>query len=294
MLSLKKLLPITFAVVITATTSHTVHAQQLNIPKNANKEWVQDYPPFRIAGNLYYVGTYELAAYLVTTPQGHILINTGLDNSAPLIRKHIQKLGFHYNDIKILLATHAHFDHVGAMATIKKETGAKLMINEKDAPVMADGGYSDYVLGGKGSTFRPVTADRLLHDHDTISLGGMNIVMLHHPGHTKGANSFLFNVKDDQRTYRVLIANMPSVLDETNLAGMPGYPEVGKDYANTLKNMKTMQFDLWLSSHAGQFDLHKKYKPGDGYRPEAFSDQVGYDEALNNLEEAYKRKLGSK
>src|SRR5436305_12302732 len=107
-----------------------------------------------------------------------------------MIRSHVEALGFKFSDIKILLATHAHYDHVGAMAAIKKMTGAKLMVNEKDAPVLLDGGNSDYVFGGKGSTFQPVKADRLLHDHDTIKLDGMQIVLLHHPGHTRGASSF--------------------------------------------------------------------------------------------------------
>lgn len=290
----KRLLPVTLSAVIFCGISQSTCAQKLIKPSYTNKEWTQDYQPFRIAGNLYYVGTYELAAYLITTPQGHILINTGLDNSGPLIRAHVKTLGFKFQDIKILLTTHAHYDHVGAMAAIKKQTGATMMINEKDAAVLADGGNSDYVLGGKGSTFLPVKADRLLHDHDTVKLGGMQVVMLHHPGHTQGANSFLFDVKDKQHTYRVLIANMPSVLDETNLAGMPGYPDVAKDYAYTLNAMKGLQFDLWLSSHAGQFGLHKKHKPEDAYNPEAFNDRAGYDAAVDGLEKAYLKKLNSK
>lgn len=290
----KKLLPVALAAAIFGAISQPVYAQKLVIPSNTDKEWSQDYQPFRIAGNLYYVGTYELAAYLIATPQGHILINTGLDDSTPLIRKHLKALGFKFSDIKILLATHAHFDHVGAMAAIKKQAGAKMMINEKDAAVLADGGNSDYALGGKGSTFRPVKADRLLHDHDTIKLGGMEIVMLHHPGHTQGANSFLFDVKDDQHTYRVLIANMPSVLEETNLAGMPGYADVAKDYAYTLNAMKGLQFNLWLSSHAGQFGLHEKHKPGDAYNPEAFNDRAGYDAAIDALQKAYLKKLNTR
>jgi metallo-beta-lactamase class B len=290
----KRLLPVALTAALIGGISQHSFAQQVIRHSSLNKEWSQDYQPFRIAGNLYYVGTYELAAYLITTPQGHILINTGLDDSESLIRAHVKALGFKFRDIRILLATHAHFDHVGAMAAIKQQTGAKMMINEKDAAVMEDGGNSDYVLGGKGSTFLPVKADRLLHDHDTIKLGGMDIVMLHHPGHTQGANSFLFDVKDKQRTYRVLIANMPSVLDETNLAGMPGYPEVGKDYAYTLNAMKGLQFDLWLSSHASQFGLHKKHKPGNAYHPEAFNDRAGYDAAVEGLEKAYLKKLNSK
>lgn len=290
----KNLLPVIWGVVVMMVVAQRADAQKAVKHPISNEEWSRDYSPFRIAGNLYYVGTYDLAAYLITTSQGHILINTGLDDSEALIRAHINTLGFKFKDIKILLATHAHFDHVGAMAAIKKQTGAKLMINEKDAPLMADGGDSDYIMGGKGSTFVPVKADRRLHDRDTITLGDMHLVMLHHPGHTPGASSFLFDVKDGQRIYSVLIANMPSILDETDLAGMPRYPEVGKDYAYTLKAMKALQFDLWLSSHASQFDLHKKRKPSDAYKPEIFSDRAAYDESLAEWEKVYSERSGSK
>nr|WP_295922195.1 subclass B3 metallo-beta-lactamase [uncultured Dyadobacter sp.] len=256
--------------------------------------WTKDYRPFRIAGNLYYVGTYDLACYLIATPRGHILINTGLEESVPLIRKHIEALGFKFADIKILLATHAHYDHVAGMAAIKQATGAKMMIQEKDAKVLADGGASDYALGEHGSTFEPVQADQLLKNGEVVKLGTMQVKLLHHPGHTPGASSFAFTVKDEKRAYKVLIANMPSILDETNLSGMPGYPEVGKDYAKTLASMKNEQFDIWLSSHASQFSLHEKHKPGDAYRPEAFFDKAGYDESVAGLKKSYDEKIKRK
>ena len=255
------------------------------------KEWSEPYKPFRIAGNLYYVGTFDLACYLIATSKGHILINTGLPESMPMIKSNIEALGFKFSDIKILLATHAHYDHVGAMADIKKMTGAVMMIHEDDAAVLNDGGNSDYAFGGKGITFKPVKADRLLHDKDTVRIDDMEILVLHHPGHTKGANSFLFNVKDENRSYRVLIANMPTVLDETNLSGMPSYPDVGKDYAYTFDALKKLQFDIWLSSHANQFRMHTKHKPGDSYNPTAFIDRTGYDETIAALEKIYLRRL---
>lgn len=221
----------------------------------SNPDWVKPYPPFRIAGNLYYVGTYDLGCYLITTPKGHILINTGLESSVPQIQAAIERLGFRFTDIKILLATHAHFDHVGGMANIKRLTGAKLMVGKGDGSVMNDGGNSDFIFGGKGPLFKPVGPDRLLNDRDTVELGGMKVTVLSHPGHTKGACSYLFDVKDNQRTWRVLIANMPSILSETKLSGLPGYPDVGKDYAHTLEAMKNIRFDIWLASHASQFNL---------------------------------------
>jgi metallo-beta-lactamase class B len=294
MMIYKRLFPVIWCVVLLTCITGAAQAQKVIKHPISNEEWSRDYQPFRIVGNLYYVGTYDLAAYLITTSQGHILINTGLDDSEALIRAHVDKLGFKFKDIKILLTTHAHFDHVGAMAAIKKQTGATMMIHEKDAAVLADGGDSDYILGGKGSTFVPLKADRLLHDRDTIKLGEMRLVVRHHPGHTPGASSFLFDVKDGKRIYKVLIANMPSILDETDLAGMPRYPDVGKDYAYTLIAMKQLTFDLWLSSHASQFELHKKHKPGDAYNPNVFNDRAGYDASLDEWEQVYSKRSGSK
>jgi len=282
-----------FAFLSVLISSQYSCAQKLIPPPVFQDNWTYDYDPFRIVGNLYYVGTYDLGCYLITTPQGNILINTGLVESVPMIKAHIEKLGFKFTDLKILLATHAHFDHVAGMAAIKKMTGAQLMTEEQDAAVMEDGGNSDYSFGGKGSTFPPVKPDRLLHDHDTIKLGNTRVTVLHHPGHTKGACSYLVDVKDDQRTYRVLIANMPTILDTTYPA-MPTYPTVADDYAKTFDAMRKVSFDLWVASHASQFKLHSKRKPGQPYSPEVFADRPGYDKELDNLYQAYRRKFNIK
>lgn len=280
---------IILAVVVSIITL-TSSAQKVKEPKAWNDEWAKPYQPFRIAGNLYYVGTYDLACYLITTPKGHFLINTGLAASVSQIKKNIETLGFRFTDIKVLLNTQAHYDHMGAMAAIKKKTGAQLMINEKDAAVAKDGGSSDYAMGGKGSTFQPVTPNRLLKDGDTVQWGGMQLMMLHHPGHTKGSCSFLFTVKDEQRSYKILIANMPTIVTEKPFAQLTDYPEITTDYAYTLKAMKNLSFDIWLASHAGQFQLHTKHKPGDAYNPAAFIDRAGYDTAISDLQKEYDEK----
>ena len=265
--------------------------QKVNEPKETPPDWSKPYQPFRIVGNLYYVGTYDLASYLITTSQGNILINTGLASSTQQIKSNIEKLGFKFTDIKILLITHAHFDHVGAVAEIKKKTGAKLMVNAADAQVLSDGGQSDYEVGGKGATFNPVTADRLLKDGDTIRLGDAQLIMLHHPGHTKGSNSFVFNVKDQQKTFHVLIANMPTIITAKRFDDISSYPNIAKDYGYTFKAMKNIPFDIWVSSHASQFNLHEKYKIGDKYQPSVFIDQKGYEAALSDLEKQYDEKI---
>lgn len=265
-------------------------AQQTASAVNTNSEWTQPFEPFRVAGNLYYVGTYDLACYLITTPEGNILINTGLAESVPMIRRNIESLGFDFSDIKILLTTQAHFDHVAGMAEIKKNTGAKMMVHEGDAQVMEDGGKSDFLFGGS-YTFPPVVIDRKLQDRDTISLGDAKVVVLHHPGHTKGATSFMLDVSDDKRSWRVLIVNMPSILPQTRLSGMASYPRVGKDYAYTLEALRKLEFDVWVASHASQFRLHDKRKPGDKYHPEAFIDRPGYEASVNTIRREYDKRL---
>jgi metallo-beta-lactamase class B len=239
------------------------------------------------------VGTYDLACYLIATPKGHVLINSGLAESVPLISKSVEALGFKFTDIKILLTTQGHCDHVAGLAEIKQRTGAKMMVHQGDAQVLADGGASDFVLKGKDIMFTPIKADRLLHDGDTVQLGETKLLVLHHPGHTKGATSFLVDVKDEKRSWKVLIVNMPTILPQTRLSGMPAYPNVGKDYQYTLESLKKLQFDLWVASHASQFKMHDKRKPGDLYRPEVFNDRPGYDASVNSLQLEYNKRLKS-
>ncbi|MDQ1138865.1 subclass B3 metallo-beta-lactamase [Pedobacter agri] len=266
-------------------------AQNVTEPVNSPKEWSQKTEPFRIAGNLYYVGTYDLASYLVVTNQGNILINTGLANSLPIIKENIKSLGFDYKAIKILLLTQAHFDHLGAMADIKKETGAKLFVDEKDANELKTGGKSDYELGKYGVTFKPVTPDRLLKDNEQIKLGSTIITMLHHPGHTKGSCSFLFNTKDGTSTYKVLIANFPSVIVDRKFSEIKDYPNIERDYIQTFKAMKNIDFNLWVASHASQFNLHDKRKPGAVYNPKVFMNKNEYFEKINELEKSFLKKV---
>lgn len=269
------------------------YAQQVKEPTLDKPEWSRPYQPFRIAGNLYYVGTYDLASYLITTSKGNILINTGLATSGPMIKANIEALGFRLKDTKILLTTQAHFDHMGAMAAIKKMTGAMMMVDAGDSAVVTDGGSSDYEMGGKDMLFEPVRIDRILHDKDVIKLGDVQIVMLHHPGHTKGSCSFLFDVKDEKRSYKVLIANIPTIITDRNFSDIPAYPGIADDYAYTLDAMKKLSFDLWVASHASQFGLHEKHKPGDAYNPAVFMDRKGYDEDLEDVQEQFSRKVNA-
>jgi metallo-beta-lactamase class B len=176
------------------------------------------------------------------------------------------------------------------MAEIRKNTGAKMMVHEGDAEVLTDGGKSDFLFGGS-YTFAPVKVDRILHDRDTIRLGETEMVVLHHPGHTKGSTSFMVDVTDEKRSWRVLIVNIPSILPQTRISGMPSYPNVGKEYAYTLDTLKRLQFDLWVASHASQFRLHEKRKPGDPYQPEGFTDRPGYEATIHTIKREYDKLL---
>ncbi|MFC0513620.1 subclass B3 metallo-beta-lactamase [Mucilaginibacter angelicae] len=271
-----------------------VHAQKVLEPSaEKHPEWTRPFPPFQIAGNLYYVGTADLACYLITTSGGNILINTGLRSSEPQIIANIRTLGFRVSDTKILLTTQAHFDHLGAMAAIKKITKAKMMVDEGDAAVVADGGLSDYDLKGDVRTFTPIKVDRILHNGDSIKLGNMKLTVLHHPGHTKGSCSYLFDIKDNTRNYRVLIANMPTIVTDKKFSNIPSYPGIAEDYAYTLKAMKNLTFDIWLASHGAQFDLINKHKPGSPYDPAVFADKKNYYDQIDELQTEYDKKIAA-
>jgi len=267
------------------------YAQTVTEPANNPKEWSQATEPFRIAGNLYYVGTYDLASYLIVTEKGNILINTGLANSLSIIKENIKALGFDYKSIKILLLTQAHFDHLGAMAEIKKETGAKLYVDEKDADALETGGKSDYELGKYGVSFKPVKPDVLLKNDDKIKLGSTTLTMLHHPGHTKGSCSFIFDTKDKNSSYKILIANMPSIIVDRKFSEIASYKDIQKDYTETFKAMKRLDFDLWVASHASQFDLHEKRKSGAPYNPKVFMDKSVFFQNLQDLENDFLEKI---
>jgi metallo-beta-lactamase class B len=184
-----------------------------------NEEWYRPYKPFRIVGNVYYVGSYDICCYLITTPEGHILINEGMQNTEGRLKANVEELGFRFEDIKVLLTSQAHYDHVGALAAVQRMTGARVMIDEGDVSTVEDGGNSDYLYGGHGVgyLFAPVKVDRRLRDHDKISLGGMELEVLHHPGHTKGSCSYMMTVKDEHKSYKLLIANAPRILSEANI-----------------------------------------------------------------------------
>jgi metallo-beta-lactamase class B len=254
----------------------------------ARDVFVKPFPPFRIVGDLYYVGTYDLAVYLITTKEGNILINTGINDSAPAIRANIESLGFKFSDVKLLLATHGHWDHVGAMAEIKQLTGAQMLMHEGDVDLLESGGGQDFRFPeGRGSIYPPIKVDRRLKDGDRVRLGETELTVLHHPGHTKGATSFTYTTEDGGRKYEVLIVNMPSINPGVTVGYMPGYPQINEAYLTTLAKQKQLKPQVWVSSHAGHFDMHQKYKPGDPYDPNRFVDPEGYQKKIQSYERLF-------
>ena len=255
--------------------SSLVHAQ-------VDPAWTRPFPAHKIAGNLYYVGTEDLACFLLATPQGHILINTGLDGSTPLIRKSIGKLGFSIEDVKILLTMQAHFDHVAAMREIQQLSGARVYATEPDAPVLEDGGKSDPFLGS-ASWFAPVRVDRRLKDGDTIALGGTELRVILTPGHTKGSVTYATTVVENGRKLSVVLANMGTVV--MPLVDNRKYPHIAEDFAMSFEKQAKLSPDIWVAAHASQYGMAKKFKAG------SFIDPKGYREAVERYAQAFRKEL---
>jgi metallo-beta-lactamase class B len=270
-----------------AACAAAVFAQARSAPAQS-EEWTRPFPPFRMIGNIYWVGSYDLSTYLITSPQGHILVNTGVGDTAQKIKASVEQLGFKMSDVKVLTATHGHYDHVAGMAELKRMTGAALVISAPDKELLDSGGKADFRFGETpGARFEPATVDRTFKNGETIVVGSTTLTAHLSAGHTKGATSFTTEVRENGKTYRVVIANMGSINPGVKVTGMPGYSGITTDYANTFMMQKEMKIDVWLASHAGQFRMHDKYKPGDPYNPDRFVDPKGFLEAVQRLEKNY-------
>jgi metallo-beta-lactamase class B len=281
------------AFVLSAFATDAAFAQQRVKVPITNKEWEQPFPGFKVVGNLYYVGTYDLGCYLIDTGAGLILVNSGAPGSYPLIKSSIEALGFKTSDIKVITSTHGHFDHVGDLALFQKDApAAKTYMSERDAPVLESGGNLDYRRAeGRGIIYDPIKVDVRTKPGDHIKLGNTDMTVLQAYGHTPGATSFSFPVTDGGKTYNTLIVNMDGINAGVKLLGSPGYPTIVEDFKNTLATQATYTPDIWVSSHAGQFDLHKVYKPGDAYNPTRFGDLAAYKAKIAGYQAAYEKQL---
>jgi metallo-beta-lactamase class B len=258
----------------------------------ADPEWTEPFPPFRIAGNLYYVGSKGLANYLVTTPQGNILINSDLEANVPMIEASIEKLGFKFKDTKILLISHAHWDHDAGSAKIKEMTGASYMVMDADVPVVESGGRMDFQYGSNPSFLYPATkVDRVLHDGDEVRLGGAVLVAHLTPGHTKGCTTWTMKVTEGGKTYDVVIIGSPNVNPGYKLIHNDSYPQIAEDYERMWRVLKSLPCDIFLGAHGGYFGLEEKYplmKDG-GTNP--FIDRGGYKKYVAQKEQEFRTEL---
>lgn len=257
-----------------------------------DNDWTQPFPAFRIAGNLYYVGSKGLANYLITTPQGHILINSDMEANVPLIRNSVESLGFKFNDIKILLISHGHWDHCAASDTIKKLTGAKYMVMEGDVSVVESGGKTDFHYGeDKEALFTATKIDRVLRDGDEVKLGDVVLTARLTPGHTKGCTTWTMKVKDGSKTRDVVIVGSPNVNPGYNLVNNKAYPEIKQDYERTFAVLKSLSCDYFLGAHGAYFGLEDKYARFKSGVTTAFIDPDGYKAFVADREQAFRSEL---
>jgi metallo-beta-lactamase class B len=269
----------TFVVWLVLATATVIGAQT----KEQRPEWNQPAPPFRIIGNIHYVGTNELAAYLLTTSDGHILIDGGLPESAPLIEASIRKLGFKVEDVKILLTTQAHFDHVGSLAALAKASGGEVMVMVGDQGLVEHGGKGDYLFGDT-YTFPPAKVSRVLRDGAPVSLGGTTLTAIATPGHTRGCTTFTTTVEEDGRQLLVVFAGSTSVNPGTRLVRDESYPGIKADYEKTFDTLSSLKTDVFLGAHTGFFDLSgKRERLERGEKPNPFIDSAGYKKWLAGM-----------
>jgi metallo-beta-lactamase class B len=220
------------------------------------RSWNQPVEPFRIVGNIYYVGANEITSYLITSPQGHILLDGGFVETAPIIRDNIRKLGFKPEDVKFLLSSHAHFDHAGGIAQLKQWTGAQFVASREDGAQMERGGRGDFAWGDKYA-FPPLHPDRIIADRDTISIGTTTMTAHLTPGHTKGCTTWTIDAEENGHSYHVVFLcsiSMPGY----KLINNASYPNIVDDYRKTFAYLKTLPCDVFLAAHGSFFQLDEK------------------------------------
>lgn len=264
----------------------SAHAQ---LTTEEERKWNEPVEPFRIMSQLYYVGAAEVASYLIATPKGHILIDGGFPDTAPMILKNIAKLGFDIHDVRILLNTHAHYDHAGGLAALKAATYGTLMISEADAALVARGGQDDPYFGDR-FRFPAIAADRTLRDGDKVALGGIILTAHITPGHTPGCTTWTGTFRQKMKPYEVVIVCSASVVGKiTNNAK---YPNAVEDYRRTFATLKSLPCDIPLAPHGSFINLlEKRERLLKGTTPNPFIDPAGYKAYVTRTEAAFEAAL---
>jgi metallo-beta-lactamase class B len=258
-----------------------------------SRSWNQPVAPYRIAGNLYYVGANEITSFLVATRSGLIVLDGGFVETAPQIRDNVARLGFALREVKILLNSHAHYDHAGGLAQLKAWTGARLLASAADAPRLAQGGRGDPVLGDS-LPFPAVETDRIVRDGEAVTLGGTTLVAHITPGHTPGCTTWTMQVTEGGRQLDVVFVCSTSVLPGHRLVDRPSWPGVAEDYARTFAALKALPCDIFLASHASFYGgLDKGQRLRAGASPNPFFDPQGYRTYLARAEAAFRDRLAA-
>jgi metallo-beta-lactamase class B len=255
----------------------------------AQNDWRQPFEPVKIVGNVYYVGTVGLSSFLIVTPEGGIIIDSGEAESVPFIRASVEKLGFHLSDVRLLLAGHAHYDHVGGLASLKALTGAKVVAMEADREALASG-VDRSALGDSG--WKPVAIDRVVKDNDTVTLGGTTLTAHLTPGHTQGCTTWTMDATENGRNYMVAFVCSVTINAGVHLVGNTRVPDIADQYAHTFRVLHDLKPDVFVAEHGVVFDLEgkaKRVRAGDTTNP--FVDPAGYARLINASEQAYLKQL---
>jgi metallo-beta-lactamase class B len=265
------------------------------VPGNSapgSPDWSEPFPPHRMIGNIYYVGSRGLASYLITTPSGHILINSNLKTSVPLIRESVEKLGFRFIDVKIFLISHAHFDHDAGSAEIIKLTGAKYMVMDADVGVVESGGKDDFQYGADATLRYPAAkVDRLLHDGDQVTLGDAVLTAHKTAGHTRGCTTWSLKVTEAGKSYDAVIVGSPNVNPGYKLVNNGSYPEIAADYAHGFRVLKSLPCDVFLGAHGSYYEMEAKYARLSAPGPNPYIDPAGYKNYVADREKAFLSEL---
>jgi metallo-beta-lactamase class B len=262
--------------------------------------WTAPIAPFRIADNLYYVGSQGLASYLVVTPEGNILINANLATSPSQIRASVEKLGFRWADIKILLNSQAHDDHMAGAAEVIRETHAKNMVMDGDVSVVETGARMDFLSPSPNiPTYTPVHVDRVLHDEDTVNLGGVTLTAHKTAGHTRGCTTWTMRSHlpgEPAGALRdIVIVGGTGFWSEYHFAATPGhpvsYPGIVQDFQHTFAVLRALPCDVFLGAHGAYFDMLTKLQryPQDG--PRVFIDPAGYKDFVAHAQKTFEQAL---
>ena len=259
------------------------------------ESWNAPFQPFRLIGNIHYVGASGISSFLITTPEGHILLDTGFETTVPRIRESVAKLGFKLTDIKIILNSHAHTDHAGGHALMQELTGARILMSEADAALLASGGTNDFTPYSKEMMgYRPAKADSILRDGQKVTLGGTTLTCHLTPGHTKGCTTWAMDVTEDGTLQHVVFFGSTSILPDVPLVNNAQYPGIADDLAGSYRKLKGLPCDVFLAPHTGFFDLEEKaQRLARGEKPNTFIDPMAFKRFIKQAEQNFIAQLDS-